>query len=651
MSIEKWSLPVSEKELERFTASSNAVVIRSIREYRTDDQGNLEPVFGAPIGLWHQVNGSFVAVQDRRFWQLWEQLSAGGGDCYELVSPDETNTTIYSLNGTISKLRAKGFLAVNGREQITHLQDQHLSAEAYVHLTEMCNLSCVGCCTLSDQRGGAGAESMDTTLLHEYLEHAVRGAVAKGYKKFTFKWAGGEPTLPAPFAMIEAAQALIQSLQERYPSIKLTQTILSNGIPLNERKISFLHEHGIHVVISFWGLDTDNDLQRRPRNKQKTFERIQENIRTCVRKGVKFNVLTVIKPENADAFADVIRFLWDKKDPGYIFAGCAEEYPPIPISINFYRPQNDLEHERVLAEQTKIVNGLRAGFDEILRLICEEDVPISIPEMWDYLNLTAPFLRTCGSGLDYFSISHNGISSCHEETAVDHRDRIERMREGENLLDLAAEDYHPDDLPLLRADKRVFRNQDEVKLALHGGGGCPRSRKDADGRILPYAAQLYNPYTAIWQELLTIFLLEKQRMSKKDNIRVVQVRQDNCIGCPGDSRCGLHLTTTALPALQFAAQDTRTIIGVINTVLTAVPGAEVHVMSVNTNGNAGLDRTFSGTMPTEVLFEASPRMQIDFRCAGYDGYNSETDDDFCNDSSGVKILVESTIAHTLISFV
>jgi hypothetical protein len=56
-------------------------------------------------------------------------------------------------------------------------------------------------------------------------------------------------------------------------------------------------------------------------------------------------------------------------------------------------------------------------------------------------------------------------------------------------------------------------------------------------------------------------------------------------------------------------------------------------------------------MPTEVLFEASPRMQIDFRCAGYDGYNSETDDDFCNDSSGVKILVESTIAHTLISFV
>lgn len=551
---------VTEKE--GLQISQNVREIRNIRSYQYDSQGLLQPVYGDRIGLWHSVSGVFISVEDQDFWEVYDFIIEDAKEpgkyrkgielLYLLQHFDHVDD--FALGRTIGMLELLGFVKKNNHEPITHIKDNLTRAEVYIHLTEDCNFSCTGCCTKSDVLRGPTAKTIDIDLLRSGIKHIVRSSVEKGFTELTLKWAGGEPSLPKAFSLIEQAQPLIRELELRW-GISLSQTILSNGVPLTQKKIDFLKKHNIHTVISFWGLENDNETLRSPHTHAKTFAKVRENIRRCVQTGLDFNVLTVIKPENAHVFAEVLNALYDPDNPDYFLKDLGS-HAPIALAVNFYRPQQSEELGRVLAEKKLVLNGIRMGFDVILELV-HRGIAVSLPDVWDYLNLTRTTDRTCGIGKSYGSFGINGIASCHEDTSDPRfQSLLPKLFEGENFWDLSTSSFEPDDLELLKTSsgRILFQNQAQIDLAFHGGKGCPRSRKDQSGRLTPVIPELYSVYTDIYRELLTVLLVTRVKQSP---VRALNAFKHNaCSECPRDGSCNLHRQVAIISAVSQQPDST-----------------------------------------------------------------------------------------------
>ena len=166
-----------------------------------------------------------------------------------------------------------------------------------------CNLRCDYCFYLEKEH--FFQERKNLLMSDEVLETYTRQYIkTNDAPEMVFAWQGGEPTLMGVDFFRKAV-----ALQKQYGNgRRITNTLQTNGILLNDEWCRFLAENCFLVGLSLDGPREIHDRFRKDRNGKPTFNRTMQALERMKRHMVEFNVLACINRESAKRPREVYRF-------------------------------------------------------------------------------------------------------------------------------------------------------------------------------------------------------------------------------------------------------------------------------------------------------------------------------------------------------
>ncbi|MCP4448034.1 MAG: anaerobic sulfatase maturase [Myxococcales bacterium] len=171
----------------------------------------------------------------------------------------------------------------------------------------ICNLACEYCYFRSKvELYEDSSFRMSDALLEQYTRDLIK---AQDLPEVSFAWQGGEPTLMGLDFFRRA-----RSLQEKYgrPGVRMTNSLQTNGVLLDDEWCRFLKREGFLVGISLDGPRALHDAYRVDGAGRPTFSRVMRAIALLQKHGVEFNVLTTVNAENVEHALEVYEFLRDQ---------------------------------------------------------------------------------------------------------------------------------------------------------------------------------------------------------------------------------------------------------------------------------------------------------------------------------------------------
>lgn len=272
----------------------------------------------------------------------------------------------------------------------------------------ICNIHCEYCFYLQkedlyDYPKRSAFRMSDEVLdryVRQYLESQPAGI------EVNFSWQGGEPTLMG----LDFFRRIVVA-QRKYarPGQKVTNSLQTNGILLDDEWCVFLREEQFLVGISIDGAEALHDRYRLDLQGRGTFKRVMAGLAALRRNGVEYNALTVVQSDNGDHGAEIYRFL---RDNG------ARHMQLIPI----VEPTDDGVSSRTVGPE-QWGHFLNAVWDEWL----QADVGTVFIQHFDmmlglslgYPSSTCVHSRTCGRAL---AVEHNGdLYSCDHFVTPQHK--------------------------------------------------------------------------------------------------------------------------------------------------------------------------------------------------------------------------------------
>lgn len=170
-----------------------------------------------------------------------------------------------------------------------------------------CNLACRYCFFLEKARLYPGEHTrMSDEVLHAYISQYIEAQEAE---EVTISWQGGEPTLMG-LDFFKRSVELAQQCAP--PGMRVSHTLQTNGVLLDQAWCSFLRESGVLVGLSLDGPREMHDAYRVDRQGRPTFDRVMEAARLLGEHGVEFNVLCTVHAANAPHPGEVYRFFRDE---------------------------------------------------------------------------------------------------------------------------------------------------------------------------------------------------------------------------------------------------------------------------------------------------------------------------------------------------
>lgn len=168
----------------------------------------------------------------------------------------------------------------------------------------LCNLDCSYCFYLKKEE--LFPEGTRFRMSDEVLEEFTRQYLAaQQVPEATFAWQGGEPTL---MGLDFFRRALELQKQHRRPGMKVTNSLQTNGVLLNDEWCAFLKEHDFLVGLSLDGPRELHDAYRVDKGGQPTFDRVERALRLLQSHGVEHNILCVVSRANAQHPLPVYRY-------------------------------------------------------------------------------------------------------------------------------------------------------------------------------------------------------------------------------------------------------------------------------------------------------------------------------------------------------
>src|SRR6266496_2124302 len=134
---------------------------------------------------------------------------------------------------------------------------------AWLHVTNECNLRCPYCYV------SKSADDMEIGRGKQAVEAVFRSAIANGFRKIKFKYAGGEATLNFHTVLILHDHARLLADQH---SLELDGVVLSNGVALSDPMIIEMKARGIRLMISLDGVGEYQDQHRPFANGKGSFQ-------------------------------------------------------------------------------------------------------------------------------------------------------------------------------------------------------------------------------------------------------------------------------------------------------------------------------------------------------------------------------------------
>ncbi len=421
------------------------------------------------------------------------------------------NSDIRNFTEETLKTLYKDYVLIDEGEELTidSITYNPKSAEIYIELTEACNFSCPGCAVGADRYEQGKSKTLTLELLSELLTKTFKAAEEKGISKIKLKWSGGEPMMTLPFSLIVQAQELVAELKVTYNIKAINQVILTNGSFLTKNNLDKLEKDEFHVSVSLWGLGASNALARNPKTPNGSYENIVTGIRYLYENDYSFNINHVVTPANAHQLTDFIETLWDIKSQRFMarnWSGCPR---PIPLGINYLRPQTQKQSELLVKiGYKKMLEGTKQAFP-VIKNIINEGIQIQPLNHFDYLTIYDVSPVTCGSGFNYIAIGPRGFANCHEGL-YNMKNNLDTT---DNIFDVVNAEYKNNRNFLYGAYKK-FPNLDSPTstfLSLHGGSGCPRNILIEVSGYNQAGAIAVEVYAHIYKDLLE---LEHYRRSK-----------------------------------------------------------------------------------------------------------------------------------------
>ncbi|HEY32893.1 MAG TPA: anaerobic sulfatase maturase [Dehalococcoidia bacterium] len=169
-----------------------------------------------------------------------------------------------------------------------------------------CDLACSYCPYPPEERQYKKKTSRMTknildTFTRQYIE-------AQQVPEVIFNWQGGEPLL---MGLEFFQQAVNFQFQYRGPEMTVYNTVLTNGLSIDDDWCRFFKENGFLIIIGIDGPGDIHDTSRIDSNGQPTLERVMAGVDLLHKHGVEFNTLTHLHAGNTDCLAEIYRFLRD----------------------------------------------------------------------------------------------------------------------------------------------------------------------------------------------------------------------------------------------------------------------------------------------------------------------------------------------------
>lgn len=418
------------------------------------------------------ARGEYLVVLDPEAGRLLACLPCSTKDLRTRLStwPVEMHAQVVGL------LLALQVLKTPHKQDDAAMREGVNTLEAWLHLTNECNMACQYCYVTRDN------QQMSVATAQLAIAAVYRAVLKHGLTHVRLKYAGGEPTLN--FETLSAAQQCAEEWSKT-TGIKLKTVLLTNGLCISDPHIDFLRTHNIQVTVSLDGKDRYQNQQRIVSNNPgNSFELVTHTLDRLLARGVVPHISITITKPSLKGLPELVEFLLDRQ---------------LRFSFNFYRePGNCSEADPLAFTPEEMIQGMHAAFRAIEKRLPAYSL---LAELADRADLRMPHLRTCGVGRNYVVIDCKGsISKC-------------QMEMGQPVTTIDADDP----LAIVRADTKGIQNFSveskdcqECLWRYRCTGGCPRLTYQRTGR---YDAK--SPLCEVYQTILPeVVRLEALRLLK-----------------------------------------------------------------------------------------------------------------------------------------
>jgi uncharacterized protein len=355
-------------------------------------------------------------------------------------------------------------------------KEEGMILSAWLHITNACNLACQYCYVRKS------SEHLAEETARRAVRAIFRSARRHSYRAVHLKYAGGEPTLRLRqvLALHDYALALGAEAQ-----IKVSASLLTNGVALSERAVAALKDHHIRVMLSLDGLGRQHDLQRPFGHGQGSFAYVERALNRLLAASWPPSVNVTVSRRNLAGLPALLEYLLERD---------------LPFALSYYREHDcSANIDDLRFEEEEMIAGMRAAFAVIERRLPRRRLFDSL------LDRTHPGLASryaCGMGRNYLVIDQRGgVARCHAAL-------------GQTITTIAAEDP----LEAVRRSSGELRALPvEVKEGCQScrwrywcAGGCPLQTYRLTGRL-----DVRSPNCAIYQALFPdVLRLEALRVLK-----------------------------------------------------------------------------------------------------------------------------------------
>ena len=289
----------------------------------------------------------------------------GAAVCARMLEEDVPEDDVTAVDPALLEHLARG-----GFFQRVVAEPRVLSA--YLHVTQRCNLNCVGCYSYDDQRNCLPDAPLDA------IERALDELTAAGLA--TLIISGGEPFLRDDLPDIVA-------YAKRTCGIKAV-TVLSNGTCLTEGALAALAPNVDCVSISFDGCSASAPAYIR---EEQRFDELVAAVKAVQAAGIQAHIIPTVHARNIDDLAEYVRL---SKDLG----------ATLNFSLLTCAPDDELA---ALLPDEEALRKLGASI-----LTLDGGKPLALMDAPVGLNLTVK--RNCGAGYRGVSIAADGtVYPCH----------------------------------------------------------------------------------------------------------------------------------------------------------------------------------------------------------------------------------------------
>ena len=397
-----------------------------------------------------------------------------------------------------------GFVVTPGVDLQRPRGPQERVFNAWLHLTNACNLACPYCYIHKSSDHMTGHVS-DRTL------DAVAATAASGdVDRIHVRFAGGEPMLQ--FAQLQAFYAAAHAKCAAH-GVTFSAAVLTNGTVVPDGAPAWLRENGVSVSISVDGVGEVQDTMRPVKGGGASSARLEAGVAQYLAAGIRPYMLVTVGESNIDALPQLVDWLMEH-DLGFRLSlvrdlewggatlddrhGAEQAVVPDAQTMltgePLFRVQRQLAAAYARVEAHLVANPRRKTSFRPSHKFCD-------------LELWRPIEQACGAGRSYVAISERGeVSPCQ---AALHHAGTQPIRP-QSLLVQAREQTQ------FQPFRRATLNAECASCQFRAScaGGCPlllyRREGHVDGRS-PYC----EVFRAVIPQILRLSALELVLASEK----------------------------------------------------------------------------------------------------------------------------------------